>query len=283
MHDDSNSNLQPFTSMFHLPDNRSEVMFKPMALYFEEEGSFVPLSEGEESSIPSTSLGIIIQISCSPTRSPAISLCTITHLPTEILSLIFEILSFDKYEHPIEDLDDEYLVSFKRVSAISQLWKAVSVPYFDDLLVSMKKRHARLKAYPNAGRLWTKLWFWEEDYDVSVEMVKDVIAGSPNVRSVYIVAFWNEDEAKIVLHAIEGLRKLDCITFRCLGLRKWKKDEDPASSTSPGLQLSSELKRPELHTYPPLPSLSLPPTLTYLDLSNLCPLPPSQAPVYHLF
>ncbi|KAH8913794.1 hypothetical protein BT69DRAFT_1344100 [Atractiella rhizophila] len=39
VHDDSNSNLQPFTCMFHRPDTRSEVMFQPIALYFEEEGS----------------------------------------------------------------------------------------------------------------------------------------------------------------------------------------------------------------------------------------------------
>ncbi|KAH8913793.1 hypothetical protein BT69DRAFT_1344099 [Atractiella rhizophila] len=179
---------------------------------------------------------------------------------------MFEIISFDKYEHPIEDLDDEYLVSFKRVSAVSQLWEAVSVPYFGDLLVSMKKRHA-------------------QDYDVSVEMVKDVIAGSQSVRSVYIVAFWNEDEAKIARES--GRRMRSRIFMQRMGdrIRSFNAYDvkDPASSTSPGLQLSSELKRLELHTYPPLPSLSLPPTLTYLDLSNLCPLPPSQAPVYRLF
>ncbi|KAH8929812.1 hypothetical protein BT69DRAFT_1276047 [Atractiella rhizophila] len=51
--------------------------------------------------------------------------------------------------------------------------------------------------------------------------------------------------------------------------------EDSASSTSPGLQLSSDLQSLWLDTYPPLSSLSLPPTVTTLILSNLCPLPPS--------
>ncbi|KAH8927985.1 hypothetical protein BT69DRAFT_1277543, partial [Atractiella rhizophila] len=128
-------------------------------------------------------------------------------------------------------------------------------------------------------------------------MAKDVIADAPNVRNVYMDALWNEEEAKIVLHAIEGLRKLNNVTFGEYGLRKCKKDEvenfmwrmgdrirtfsaydveeDSASSTSPGLQLSSDLKELELHTYPPLPSLSLPLSLTHLYLSNLCPLPPS--------
>ncbi|KAH8917701.1 hypothetical protein BT69DRAFT_1286399 [Atractiella rhizophila] len=127
-------------------------------------------------------------------------------------------------------------------------------------------------------------------------MAKDVIASAPNVRNVYMDALWNEEEAKIVLHAIEGLRKLNMVTFGEYGLRKWKKDEvenfmwrmgdrirsfdaydvkDSASSTSPGLQLTSDLKVLLLSTYPPLPSLSLPLTLTYLYLSNLCPLPSS--------
>ncbi|KAH8930220.1 hypothetical protein BT69DRAFT_1345263 [Atractiella rhizophila] len=109
-------------------------------------------------------------------------------------------------------------------------------------------------------------------------------------------ALWNEEEAKIVLHAIESLTRLDDVTFGGQGWRKWKKDEvenftrrmggrirefrakdvvDSASSTSPGLQLSTELKQLDLRTYPPLPSLSLPLTLTSLHLSNLCPLPPS--------
>ncbi|KAH8922132.1 hypothetical protein BT69DRAFT_1282583 [Atractiella rhizophila] len=109
-------------------------------------------------------------------------------------------------------------------------------------------------------------------------------------------AIWNEEEAAIVLHAIKGLVKLDSVAFGGRSLRKWKKDEvenfvrrmgdririfraydveDSALSTSPGLQLSSDLEELELHAYPPLQSLSLPLSLTDLRLSNLCPLPPS--------
>ncbi|KAH8913696.1 hypothetical protein BT69DRAFT_1344241 [Atractiella rhizophila] len=250
---------------------------------------FIPLSEWEESTIPSTGLGTTIQLSLSKTRPTGISLCSITHLPTEILSLIFEFLSFDESE-------SEYLVSFERLSAVCQLWKAVSVPYLYRENGSVKEMHARLTAYPNAGRLWTHLSFVSEDDDISVEMAKDVIAGAPNVRYLGMNALWNEEEAKIVLHAIEGLTKLDYVTFGRGGSRKWKKDEvenfmqrmgdrirtfrafdveDSASSPPLGLQLSSDLKILTLYKYPPLQSLSLPLTLTGLRLSNLCPLPPS--------
>ncbi|KAH8922137.1 hypothetical protein BT69DRAFT_1370339 [Atractiella rhizophila] len=289
--------MKPFTYIFHLPDNHSEALFEPIAVYYKEEECFVPLSEWEESSIPSTGLGTTIQMSCCPTRTPGISPRPIAQLPIEILSLIFEFLSFDKYKSPIKGLDKEYLVSFQRLSAVCQVWKAVSVAYLDDLFASMKERHARLKAYPNAGRLWTSLQFARRfDNDISVKMAKDVIAGSPNVMEVEMDAFWNKEEAKIVLRAIKGLVKLDSVAFGGRSLRKWKKDEvekfmwrmddritkfraenveDSASSTSPGLQLSPNLKRLVLHTYPPLPSLSLPLSLIRLILSNLCPLPPS--------
>ncbi|KAH8914736.1 hypothetical protein BT69DRAFT_997265 [Atractiella rhizophila] len=284
---------KPFTCTFHLPDNRSEAIFDSVALCSEEQECFIPLSKWEESTIPSTGLGITIQLSLSTTRSTGISLCSIAHLPTEILSLIFEFLSFDEPEQLIEGTG--YLVSFKRLSAVCQLWKAVSAAYLS-VDVSVKELHARLTAYPNAGHLWTTLVFWIKDDDVSGEMAKDVIAGVPNVTSVRMDAIWNEEEAKIVLHAIERLRKLYDVTFGGQGSRKWKKDEvenftgrmgdrmrqfraydveDSASSTSPGPQLSSNLKLLYLDTYPPLPSLSLPLTLTYSYLSNLCPLPPS--------
>ncbi|KAH8923371.1 hypothetical protein BT69DRAFT_1281525 [Atractiella rhizophila] len=284
---------KPFTCTFQLPDNRSQVLFEPVALYSKKQQSFIPLSEWEESTIPSTGLGTTIQLSLSTTRPTSISLCSITHLPTEILSLIFEFLSLDEPQLLIEDLEDEYLVSFERLSAVCQLWKAVSAPYLS-VDVSVKEMHARLTAYPNAGRLRTSLSF-ERD-DISVEMVKDIIAGAPNVTKVRMDAIWNEEEAKIVLHAIESLTRLDDVKFRGQGWRKWKKDEvenftrrmgyrirffsasdveGSASSTSPGLQLSSDLEYLELRTYPPLPSLSLPLTLTSLHLSNLCPLPPS--------
>ncbi|KAH8922107.1 hypothetical protein BT69DRAFT_1298175 [Atractiella rhizophila] len=194
----------PFTCTFHLPDNRSEVLFEPVALYSKEQQRFIPLSEWEESTIPSTGLGTTIQLSLSTTRPTSISLCSIAHLPPEILSLIFEFLSFDEDERLIEDLEDEYLVSFERLSAVCQLWKAVSAPYLSED-VSVKEMHARLTAYPNAGHLWRSLSFERElDDGISVAMAEDVIAGSPNVTYVYMDAIWNDEEAKIVLHAIEG-------------------------------------------------------------------------------
>ncbi|KAH8927954.1 hypothetical protein BT69DRAFT_661776 [Atractiella rhizophila] len=295
--DSQDLSLKPFTCMFHLPDNRSEVIFKPVARYSNKEHRFVPINHWEESTIPSTALGTTIQLSLCPTQTPGNNPCTIAQLPTEILSLLIEFLSFDKNEKFVEGLNKEYLVSFQRLSAVCRLWKAVSVPYLDDLFVSMKDRYARLKQYPHAGRLWTSLQFERmfED-DVSVEMAKDIIAGSPNVTTVRMDAFWSEEEAKTVLHAIEGLTRPDYIWFGGQGSRKWKKDavenfvwrmgdrirtfradnvEDSASSTSPGLQLSSDLKSLALYAYPPLPLLSLPQTLIWLCLSNLCPLPPS--------
>ncbi|KAH8917692.1 hypothetical protein BT69DRAFT_1286387, partial [Atractiella rhizophila] len=72
---------KPFTCTFHLPDNRSQVLFQPVALYSKEQRHFIPLSEWEESTIPSTGLGTTIQLSLSTTRSTGISLCSITHLP----------------------------------------------------------------------------------------------------------------------------------------------------------------------------------------------------------
>ncbi|KAH8924464.1 hypothetical protein BT69DRAFT_1349412 [Atractiella rhizophila] len=286
----------PFTCTFHLPDNRSEVLFEPVALYSKEQHRFIPLSEWEKSTIPSTGLGTTIQLSLSTTRPTGISPCSIMHLPPEILSLIFEFLSFHHYEEVIQSPAYAYLVDFERLSAVCQLWKAVSVPFLKDFDLSIKERLARLKQYPHAGRLWRFLKFTELDEDISGEMVKDVIAGSPNVTKVYLDAIWNEEEAKIVLHAIESLTTLDDVMFGGQGWRKWKKDEvenfvrrmggrikifgacnvvDSASSTSPGLQLSTDLKELELRTYLPLPLLSLPLTLTWLNLYNLCPLPPS--------
>ncbi|KAH8927328.1 hypothetical protein BT69DRAFT_822614 [Atractiella rhizophila] len=110
--------------------------------------------------------------------------------------------------------------------------------------------------------------------------------------------FWNEEEAKIVLNAIPGLKRMDDVTFARWGSRKWRKEEienfmrrmgdrirwlevydveEFAPSASEGLHLSCDLEYLFLCKYPPLPSLSesLPRTLKYLKLSNMCPLPPS--------
>ncbi|KAH8927340.1 hypothetical protein BT69DRAFT_1294185 [Atractiella rhizophila] len=109
-------------------------------------------------------------------------------------------------------------------------------------------------------------------------------------------AFWNEEEVKIVLNAIEGLKRVDDVTFARWGWRKWRKEEienfmrrmgdrirrleahdveDSPTSASAGLHLSSRLEYLKLGKYPPLPSLSLPHTLKDLTLSHMCPLPSS--------
>ncbi|KAH8922112.1 hypothetical protein BT69DRAFT_1282542, partial [Atractiella rhizophila] len=66
---------KPFTCTFHLPDNRSQVLFEPVALYSKKQRRFIPRSEWEESTIPSTGLGTTIQLSLSTTRPTGISLC----------------------------------------------------------------------------------------------------------------------------------------------------------------------------------------------------------------
>ncbi|KAH8924001.1 hypothetical protein BT69DRAFT_114991 [Atractiella rhizophila] len=132
-------------------------------------------------------------------------------------------------------------------------------------------------------------------------MVKEVITGSPNVTYVWLDAFWNEQEARIVLRAIESLKKLEQVTFGNKGSRKWRKEEiedftwrtsgrlrrltayeveelsssSSARSVSNGLHLPLGFTSVTLENYPPPPILSLPRTLLRLKLSNLCPLPPS--------
>ncbi|KAH8925625.1 hypothetical protein BT69DRAFT_1279496 [Atractiella rhizophila] len=128
---------------------------------------------------------------------------------------------------------------------------------------------------------------------MDVGMVKEVIAGSPNVTEVVMAAFWNEEEAKIVLNAIEGLKRVDDVRFWS---GKWRTEEienfmgrmgdrirkftaynveDSPAAASAGLYLSSRLEYLRLSKYPPLPSLSLPHTIERLELSNMCPLPSS--------
>ncbi|KAH8924155.1 hypothetical protein BT69DRAFT_1280809 [Atractiella rhizophila] len=130
---------------------------------------------------------------------------------------------------------------------------------------------------------------------MDVGMAKEVIAGSPGVTMVRMDAFWSEQEAKIVLNAIEGLKRVDDVMFGS-GSRKWKREEienftrrmgdrinwlkvdnveDCPVSTSAGLHFSSRLEYLDLYKYLLLPSHSLPQTLRYLYLSDLCPLPSS--------
>ncbi|KAH8923547.1 RhoGAP-domain-containing protein [Atractiella rhizophila] len=144
--------VSPSICTFRLSNNRSQAIFNPIARYSKLERRFVSISEWEGSTIPSTHLGTIVQLSLSPTQTLGINPCPIAQLPTEIISIIFESLLFD----PNGRLIKGSLVSVRRLSAVCRLWKALSVPYLNED-VSVKERHARLKAYPNAGPLtWRK-------------------------------------------------------------------------------------------------------------------------------
>ncbi|KAH8922327.1 hypothetical protein BT69DRAFT_1334788 [Atractiella rhizophila] len=124
--------------------------------------------------------------------------------------------------------------------------------------------------------------------------------GSPNVTDVLVSACWNEEQAKMVLNAIGNLKKVETIAFST-GWRRWRKEEvenfvrrtnvsirrlsafnveeslspSSAPSVSGGLQLSPGLTSLLLQTYPPLPTLSLPPSLLRLSIFRICPLPAS--------
>ncbi|KAH8924163.1 hypothetical protein BT69DRAFT_103160 [Atractiella rhizophila] len=177
------------------------------------------------------------------------------------------------------------------LSNVCQLWRTVSAPYWG-VPDSVVEKYERLKRYPGAGRLWDRLWL---DKSMDVEMVKEVITGSPNVTEVVMHAFWNEEEAKMVLNAIEGLKQVDDVMF-WRGSTKWRKEEienfvrrmgdrirrlkvydveDSPVSASADLHLSSRLEYLKLDKCPPVSSLSLPHTFKRLQLSNMCPLPSS--------
>ncbi|KAH8930273.1 hypothetical protein BT69DRAFT_1328075 [Atractiella rhizophila] len=289
---------KPFTCTFDLlPGNHSQVIFSPIASYSNYEQCFVPVSVSEPVT-PSHRLGTIIQLSLTSTPTQRNTPCTISQLPAELLSLIFESIAFRKYERPdYGDVDDKVLESFNRVSAVCQLWKTISVPYWN-VPRSIEKKLARLKLYPDAGRLWRTHEFAEAS---SVAMVKRLLAGSPNLTCVEIDAFWDEEEAKIALNAIQGLKNLEVVSFGPKGARKWTNgevetfmlemgsrirhfsvcevvDQSPASSTlsaSAGLQLFPGLVSLMLQRYPLFSPLSFPHTLLDLTLSHMCPLPPS--------
>ncbi|KAH8924187.1 hypothetical protein BT69DRAFT_1349644 [Atractiella rhizophila] len=252
------------------PFFRENAIFAPIASYSEFEGRFLPTGKDESSSPPSLLTDIIIQLSVPP---PDVIPCTISCLPIELLSLIFSFYHGDA----------------SILSEVCQLWSDVSVPYWCEP-DSVVEKYERLKRYLGAGRLWDRLLL-EESIDVG--RVKEVIAGSPNVTEVVMYACWGEEEAKIVLNAIEGLKRVNDVRFR-RGSRKWRKEEienfvqrmgdritwlqvygveDSPASASEGLHLSSHLEWLKLDEYPPLPSLSLPRTLKFLALSNMCPLP----------
>ncbi|KAH8924158.1 hypothetical protein BT69DRAFT_1280817 [Atractiella rhizophila] len=263
------SYFDPFTRTF--PFFRQNAIFAPIASYSTHKRHFIPIGENESSSLPSLTTATIIQLSVPP-----LTPCSISRLPVELLSLAFS-----------------FLDQTSNLSNVCELWKEVSVPYWDEPH-SLVRKYEWLKRYPSAGRLWNKLTF---DKSMDVRMVKEVIAGSPNVTEVVMDAFWNEEEASIVLNAIEGLERMNDVTFRKTGSRKWRKEkienfmqrmgdrirkfrvwsgvEDSPASASAGLRLSSRLEYLGLDKYPPLPSLSLSRTLKHLQLSNMCPLPSS--------
>ncbi|KAH8922152.1 hypothetical protein BT69DRAFT_1282502 [Atractiella rhizophila] len=257
----------PYTRTF--PLLRENAIFTPMASYSEHEERFIPISDDESSSLHTAS---IIQLSVPP---PDILPRSISCLPMELLSLIF---SFSD--------------NASTVSSVSMLWRHVSAPYWDEPGLVVEK-HERLQHYPGAGRLWDRLLLYE---NISVGMAQEVITGSPNAREVGVCAFWNDEEVKSVLDAIERLKRVDDISFRTWGSRKWRKEEienfmqrmgdrirrlevldveDSPAAASEGLHLSSRLEHLDLYKYPPLLSLSLPSTLKCLKLSNICPLPSS--------
>ncbi|KAH8914801.1 hypothetical protein BT69DRAFT_982414 [Atractiella rhizophila] len=249
-------------------------IFAPIAVYSSGEGRFIPDERPYLPFRPDYEVSIV-QLSVSPPSGA--SPCSISCLPVELLLLIFGFVG---------------TYSARTLFLVCRLWRVHSVAYWDEF-ISVDEGYTRLKLSPGAGRLWRQLHFNER---VRVEIVNDVIAGSPNVTEVRMDAFSDEKKARIVLRAIEGLKRLDDVAFTGEDSRKWRREEvenfvrrmcgrikgldvwdveDSASSASSTLQLPHGLERLSLQKYPPLPSLNLPHTLRVLHLSNLCPLPSS--------
>ncbi|KAH8925454.1 hypothetical protein BT69DRAFT_1348715 [Atractiella rhizophila] len=289
---DNSSVLPPYTEPFArtFPLLPEKGIFEPIALYSKSKRSFVPISGDESSSLPylHDSTVNIVQLLVPPTME--VFPCSVSRLPLELLSLILQFVTIFQ--------GDDHFDGYSAGSILSQvckLWRTIALPYWGEP-ASAAEAYARLAFYPGAGRMWKRLHFKER---VSIEVVKVVIEGSPNVTEVELNAFWDEEEAKIVLKAIRSLKLLDDIIFGDEGSRKWRKEEvenfmqrkrkivaleasdvedsSPSSplSASAGLRLRSGLIDLSLRKYPPLPSLSLPRTLENLILSHLCPLPPS--------
>ncbi|KAH8915712.1 hypothetical protein BT69DRAFT_858495 [Atractiella rhizophila] len=137
----------------------------------------------------------------------------ISRLPNELLCHIFSFLQ-------LSDLlgDDPAVV----LTGVCQLWRHLSVPYLHQRDMSTADKHNLLELYPGAGRLLNHLAISTK---IRVVLLKEIIAGSPNVTHVEMDAFWNGDEAKIVLGAIGSLRRLEFVTFGERGSRKWKNEE----------------------------------------------------------
>ncbi|KAH8915471.1 hypothetical protein BT69DRAFT_1356574 [Atractiella rhizophila] len=269
------SNCHRYTRTF--PLQREKAIYVAVAFCSEDEKCYVPVFNDQLPSLPSLCDARVTIIQLLARTPPGVVPCSISCLPVELLSLIFSFVGTS---------------SASNLPDVCQLWKIVSVPYWEEV-ISAAKGYARLKLNPGAGRLWGGLIF---DESVSVEKVKEVIEGSPNVTEVRMDAFWDEEEAKILLNAIEGLKRVDAVTFRKKGLRKWRREEvenfmqrmgnrikrleaydveDSAAPASSGLPLPPGLESLDLDKYPPLASFSFLRTLRHLHLSHLCPLPHS--------
>ncbi|KAH8917557.1 hypothetical protein BT69DRAFT_1354644 [Atractiella rhizophila] len=255
-----------------LPGN---AIFTGIAFYSRDDRCFVPIRDDKSPSSLLENIVSIIQLSVSaPGGIPS----SISCLPAELLSMIFGFMTSS---------DSAVL------SKVCKLWRVISVPDWG-LPTSAREAYARLKHCPGAGRQWDQLWLKES---ISLATAEKLIMGSPNVTYVVIHAFWSEEEAKLLLNAIQGLKKVDGVIFGEKGLRKWGKEEvenfmqmmggrirlfeastvedSPSSVLSAGLPLPPDLQSLSLYKYPPLRSLFLPHNLERLTLSNLCPLPPS--------
>ncbi|KAH8927525.1 hypothetical protein BT69DRAFT_1277916 [Atractiella rhizophila] len=276
-----------FTRTFTLlSGDCSQTIFAPIG----EHDSSVHMIDDTSSSVSSPDPNVTIIQLAFPLGS---GVCFISRLPDELLSFIFECVSSSEVDVTEEEIENFGSSTTSRLFAVCHRWNAVSAGHYEP--DSAEEKHARLKINPNAGRLWKSLWF---ERKVSSDMAKELIAGSPNVAEIVLLAFGNEEEVNVVLTALEGLTRAEKITFKFMeGWRSWRRDEvehfmrrmegavrhlealdvEDAFSTfsaSGSLHLPHGFKSLRLDTYPPLTSLALPDTLRRLTLARMCPLPP---------
>ncbi|KAH8916245.1 hypothetical protein BT69DRAFT_795434 [Atractiella rhizophila] len=259
---DLRADTQTFTTTFPVHD-RSNAIFSPLAVYSSLKRQFVPIHDERCCQTFHQSSVTIIQVSL-PTSG--VIPCHISRLPVELLSIIMDLLALSEEGGP---------TPIRPVSEVCALWRVVSTPYWDEP-ASAREKHARLGLHRGAGRLWRKVSLARY---VKVATLKEIIEGSPNVTKVYMDEFRNEKEAKMVLNAIDGLERLEEVTFGSMGLNKWKTSEIEElwrirqtirKLTFHGVEDSSPPSAPSA-----LDGLRLPPGLTELTLrrSPIFPLP----------